>query len=215
MQVRAKSGYSFERKVRREEGFERYIKAPRIKWTGEGKNNVQKILRFHQPPRLFKPIIEESRFTKADARGKDGTLYEIKKYSKKDITKFRLYSEPIIKVAPSRSKWGKGDPYYDSFKDSDEYNRFIHRITKTRWWRKYNQTLLENIYKSNSGIFSKDGLSPHNELDFKWVINKGGYSPLFEGNHRLTIVFRLKQKLNWDDKVLIFLKNIGILNKYK
>jgi len=215
MQLRAKTGYSFERKVRREEGFERYIKAPRIKWTGEGKNNVQKLLSLNKNPRLFKPIIEESKFTKADARGKDGTLYEIKKYSKKDILKFKLYSEPIIKVAPSRSKWGKGDPYYDSFKDSDEYNRFIRKLTRTMWWRKYNKTLLENIYKSNSGIFSKDGFIPHKDLEFKWVINKGSYAPIFEGYHRLTIVFRLKQKLGWNDKVLIFLKKIGILNKYK
>ena len=83
------------------------------------------------------------------------------------------------------------------------------------WWRRYNKTLLENIYKSNSGIFSKDGFIPHKDLEFKWVINKGSYAPIFEGYHRLTIVFRLKQKLEWNDKVLIFLKKIGILNKYK
>jgi len=213
MQVRAKTGYSFERKVRKREGFERYIKAPRIKWTGVGRNNVQKLLSLNKNPRLFKPIMEESKFTKADARGKDGTLYEIKKYSKKDIIKFKLYSEPIIKVAPSRSKWGKGDPYYDSFKDSDEYNKFIYKLTKTRWWRKYNKILLENIYKSNSGIFSKDGFISHEELEFKWVINKGSYAPIFEGYHRLTIIFRLKQKNKWYDRILIFLKKIGILNK--
>jgi hypothetical protein len=213
MQLRAKTGYSFERKVRKREGFERYIKAPRIKWTGVGKNNVQKLLSLDKNPKLFKPIMEESKFTKADARGKDGTLYEIKKYSKKDIIKFKLYSEPIIKVAPSRSKWGKGDPYYDSFKDSDEYNKFIYKLTKTRWWRKHNKTLLKNIYKSNSGIFSKDGFISHEELEFKWVINKGEYAPIFDNYHRLTIVFRLKQKNKWYDKILIFLKKITILKK--
>ena len=213
MQLRAKTGYSFERKVRKREGFERYIKAPRIKWTGVGKNNVQKLLSLDKNPKLFKPIMEESKFTKADARGKDGTLYEIKKYSKKDILKFKLYSEPIIKVAPSRSKWGKGDPYYDSFKDSDEYNKFIYKLTKTRWWRKHNKTLLKNIYKSNSGIFSKDGFISHEELEFKWVINKGEYAPIFDNYHRLTIVFRLKQKNKWYDKILIFLKKITILKK--
>jgi len=213
MQLRAKTGYSFERKVRKREGFERYIKAPRIKWTGVGKNNVQKLLSLDKNPKLFKPIMEESKFTKADARGKDGTLYEIKKYSKKDIIKFKLYSEPIIKVAPSRSKWGKGDPYYDSFKDSDEYNKFIYKLTKTRWWRKHNKTLLKNIYKSNSGIFSKDGFISHEELEFKWVINKGEYAPIFDNYHRLTIVFRLKQENKWYDKILIFLKKITILKK--
>lgn len=215
MQLRAKTGYSFERKVRREEGFERYIKAPRIKWSGVGRNNVQKLLSLNKNPELFKPIFEESRFIKADARSVDGTLYEIKKYSKSQMNKFNLYSEPIIKVAPNRSEWGVGNPYYDSFDGSDEYNDFIRRLTKTKWWRKYNKTILENIYKSNSGIFSKDGFIPHDEIEFKWVINEGDYAPIFEGYHRLTIVFRLKQKLSWKDKVLIFLKNIGILNKYK
>jgi len=212
MQARAKTGYDFERMVRKKEGFERYIKAPRIKWTGVGKNNVQKLLSLNKNPRLFRPIIEESRFTKADAKGKDGTLYEIKKYSKKDIVKFKLYSEPIIKVAPTRSKWGVGDPYYDSFKDCNEYNRFIYKITKTMWWRKYNKTLLENIYKSNSGIFSKDGFISHDELEFKWVINKGEYAPIFENYHRLTIVFRLKQEVKWFSRVLTILRKITIIN---
>jgi hypothetical protein len=211
-QPRAKTGYSFERKVRKREGFERYIKAPRIKWSGEGKNNVQRLLSLNKDPELFKPIMEMSKFTKADARGKDGTLYEIKKYDRKDITTFKLYSEPIIKVAPSRSKWGKGDPYYDSFKDNSEYNEFIYKLTKTKWWRKYNKTILENIYKSNSGIFSKDGFISHEDLEFKWVINKGEYAPIFDNYHRLTIVFRLKQKINWFNRILIILKKIIIIN---
>ena len=80
------------------------------------------------------------------------------------MNKFNLYSEPIIKVAPNRSEWGVGNPYYDSFDGSDEYNDFIRRLTKTKWWRKYNKTILENIYKSNSGIFSKDGFIPHDEI---------------------------------------------------
>jgi hypothetical protein len=215
MQLRAVTGYSFEREVRGREGFKRYIKAPRIKWSGDGRNNVERLVSLGKNPELFKPIIDESKFTKADAMDVNGNLFEIKKYFKKDLHKFRLYSEPIIKVAPRRSKWGKGDPYYDNFKDAEEYNRFIYKMTKTKWWRKYNKTILENIYKSNSGIFSKDGFIPHDEIEFKWVINEGDYAPIFEGYHRLTIVFRLKQKLSWKDKVLIFLKNVGILNKYK
>ena len=79
MQHRARTGLSFEVQVRKKEGFERYIKAPRIKWSGTGKNNMEKILSLKKNPKLFKPILSESKFTKADARGKDGTLYEIKK----------------------------------------------------------------------------------------------------------------------------------------
>jgi len=218
MQLRAISGYSFEREVRGREGFKRYIKAPRIKWTGEGRNNVQKILSLNKNPKLFKPILEESKFTKADAMDVDGNLFEIKKYFKKDLYKFRLYSEPIIKVAPRRSKWGKGDPYFDNFKDSEEYNRFIYKMTKTKWWRKYNKIILENIYKSNSGIFSRDGFIPYSELEFKWVINKGEYAPIFENYHRLTIVFKIKEKLTFKNKILKFvyntLDNFNIVSKF-
>jgi hypothetical protein len=194
MQHRARTGLSFEVQVRKKEGFERYIKAPRIKWSGTGKNNMEKILSLKKNPKLFKPILSESKFTKADARGKDGTLYEIKKYSKKDIESYKLYSEPIIKVAPSRKNWGEGNPYYDAFNTSNEYNDFIKKIVKTKWWKKYNKTILKSIYKSNSGIFSKEGFIPYSDLKFKWVINKGEYGPIFEGYNRLSIIFRLKNK---------------------
>ena len=138
--------------------------------------------------------MSKSKFVKADARDKNGVLYEIKKYNRSDLTTYKLYSEPIIKVAPTRSKWGKGDPYYDAFESCNEYNTFIYKITKTRWWRKYNKTILKNIYTSNSGIFSKDGFIPYSDLKFKWVINKGEYGPIFDGYNRLTIIFKIKDK---------------------
>jgi len=193
-QVRAKTGLEFEVLVRSREGFERYIKAPRIKWTGTGKNNMERLLSVNKNPNKFKPIMSESKFIKADARDKNGVLYEIKKYNISDLNTYKLYSEPIIKVAPTRSKWGKGDPYYDAFESCDEYNKFIYKITKTRWWRKYNKTILKNIYTSNSGIFSKDGFIPYTDLKFKWVINKGEYGPIFHGYNRLTIIFKIKDK---------------------
>lgn len=193
-QIRAKTGLEFEVFVREKEGFERYIKAPRIKWSGTGRNNMERLLSVGKNPKKFKPIMSKSKFIKADARGKDGILYEIKKYNIKDLKSYKLYSEPIIKVAPSRSKWGKGDPYYDAFESCDEYNKFIYSLTKTRWWRRYNKEILKNIYTSNSGIFSKDGFIPHSKLKFKWVINKGEYGPIFDGYHRLSIIFKIKDK---------------------
>jgi hypothetical protein len=218
MQLRAITGYSFEREVRSRENFERFIKAPRIKWTGVGKNNVERLVSLKKNPKLFKPIIEESKFVKADAKDSDGILYEIKKYYKKELNKFKLYSEPIIKVSPRRSEWGKGNPFYDNFKDSKEYNHFIYKMTKTKWWRKYNKIILENIYKSNSGIFSRDGFIPHSELEFKWVINKGEYAPIFENYHRLTIVFKIKENLTIKNKIIRFvhliLDKFNIVSKF-
>ena len=34
--------------------------------------------------------------------------------------------------------------------------------------------------------------NPHEKLEFKWVINKGEYGPIFDGYYRLSIVFKLK-----------------------
>jgi site-specific DNA-adenine methylase len=42
--------------------------------------------------------MEESKFVKADARNKDGSLYEIKKYSRKDLKKFRAHFNKITFV---------------------------------------------------------------------------------------------------------------------
>jgi hypothetical protein len=190
--IRVNAGYGFEKDIRLKHNFERHIKSPRIKWSGSGRNNVNKIISLGKDPELFIPIMEESKFVKADARDKNGNLYEIKKYSRKDLKKFRLYSEPIIKVCPTRSKWGKGNPFFDNFNGSDEYNEFIYNITKTKWWRKYNQKILENICMSNEGIFSIDGLIPNSELEFKWVINKGEYGTIFDNYHRLSIVVKIK-----------------------
>ena len=189
-----KTGKEFEEYIFRSYGLSRHMKRPRIVWAGEGKNNIIKLISLDKNPEKFKPILSESKFIKSDAIDKEGNLYEIKKYSKKQLIKFRLYSEPIIKVSPSRSKWGKGDPFYDNFTSVVEYNSFITNLLNTKWWQQYNQIILDSITQSNRGIYCKDGFIEHKKLEFKWVINKGEYSPIFDGYHRLSIVFKLKEK---------------------
>jgi hypothetical protein len=211
---RVRAGYAFEREVRSKHNFERFIKAPRITWSGEGKNNAEKILSLNKNPEAFKPIFEKSRFDKADAKGLDGTLYEIKKYSRKELETYTLYSEPIIKVAPTRRKWGAGDPFYEAFKDSNEYNYFINGIVRTKWWRKYNSRIMKSITHSNCGLFTKDGFIPKNELEFKWVINDGQYGCIFDDYHRLSIVVRIKPKY-WYYDILKMSKKMFIINKFK
>ena len=85
-QVRAKTGLEFEVIVRDREGFERYIKAPRIKWSGTGKNNMERLLSVNKNPNKFKPIMSESKFIKADARDKNGVLYEKNKKTSNNYT---------------------------------------------------------------------------------------------------------------------------------
>lgn len=195
-----KTGKEFEEYIFRAYGLSRHMKRPRLHWAGKGKNNVIKLVSLNKNAEKFKPILSECKFIKCDAIDKEGNLYEIKKYSKKQLKKYRLYSEPIIKVSPSRSKWGKGDPFYDNFTSSTEYNGFIENLFNTKWWTRYNQIILDSITHSNRGIYCKDGFLSHEKLEFKWVINKGEYSPIFDGYHRLCIVFKLKEKYIEGDK---------------
>ena len=62
---------------------------------------------------------------------------------------------------------------------------------ETSWWKKFNNIILDSITHSNRGIYCKDGFIPHTQLDFKWVLNKGEYSPIFDGYYRLCIVFKI------------------------
>jgi hypothetical protein len=194
VQSRVKGGKDFERHICKINGYRKHSKTPRLKWAGEGNNNIERILSLNKDPRKFRPILSDSKFVKSDARDKEGNLYEIKKYDRIDLKKYRLYSEPIIKIAPSRSNWGVGNPYYDHFSNSDEYNKFIRKMTKTWWWRKHNKTIMDNITGSNCGVICKDGMIPHSDLEFKWVINKGEYGPIFDDYYRLSIIFKIKDE---------------------
>lgn len=199
-QKRVKTGKEFEEYICRLYGLSRHMKRPRLHWSGEGKNNINKLLSVDKNPEKFKPILSESKFIKSDAIDKEGNLYEIKKYSKNQLKKYRLYSEPIIKVAPSRSKWGSGDPFFDNFKSSLEYNNFIVELMNTKWWQNYNQIILDSIIYSNKGIYCKDGFLSHDQLDFKWIINTGEYGPIFDGYYRLSIVFKIKEEIINDEE---------------
>lgn len=194
IQPRVRTGKEFEEYICRVYGLSRHMKRPRLHWTGEGRNNVNKLVSLDKNPEKFKPILSESRFTKSDAIDEDGNLYEIKKYTKQQLTKYRLYSEPIIKVSPSRSKWGEGDPFFDNFNNCDEYNSFIANLLNTEWWKRYNQIILDSITHSNRGIYCKDGFICQEKLEFQWVINKGKHGPIFDGYHRISIVFKIKDK---------------------
>jgi hypothetical protein len=185
----------FEDHICRVYGLSRHMKRPRLQWTGKGKNNMDKLCSLDKCPKKFKPILSQSKFIKSDAMDEEGNLYEIRKYSEKQLKTYRLYSEPIIKVAPSRNKWKGGNPFFDAFKDKEEYNSFIENITTTKWWKRYSNIILDSITHSNRGIYCKDGFIPQSKLTFKWVINKGEFGNIFDGYNRLCIVFKLKDSV--------------------
>ncbi len=186
-----KTNKDFEEYIYRSYGLSRYTKRPRLFWSGEGKSNIDKLCSLDKCPKKFKPILGLSQFVKSDAMDEEGNLYEIKRLSIKQLKNYRLYSEPILKVAPRKDKWGEGNPFFDSFNTADEYNTFIESLMETSWWKKFNNIILDSITHSNRGIYCKDGFIPHTQLDFKWVLNKGEYSPIFDGYYRLCIVFKI------------------------
>ena len=195
-----KSNKEFKEYIYRSYGLSRHTNRPRLFWSGEGKNNIDKLCSLDKCPKKFKPILGLSKFIKSDAMDDEGNLYEIKKLTINQLNKFRLYSEPILKVAPNKSDWGVGNPFFDSFESSDEYNTFIESLMNTNWWKKYNSIILDSITHSNRGIYCKDGFVPLTQLEFKWVLNKGEYSPIFDGYYRLSIVFKIKDE-NVSNKV--------------
>jgi hypothetical protein len=192
VQFRVKSGSDFEKKVCQEFNLIKYDKRPSIRWNGNGRNIFQKILSLNKDPELFYPLIDKSNFFKCDAKDLNGYFYEIKKYSKSDLIVPKLYSEPIIKVAPRRTNWGKGNFILDNF-TSTEYNDFIYRMTQTKWWSENNKIILDNITKTCKGIYLLDGYVPNDNFEYNWVINKKEYGAIFENYHRLSIVFNLRK----------------------
>ena len=199
-----KSNKDFKEYIYRSYGLSRHTNRPRLFWSGEGKNNIDKLCSLDKCPKKFKPILGLSKFVKSDAMDDEGNLYEIKKLSISQLKKYRLYSEPILKVSPRKDSWGKGNPFFDSFESSKEYNEFIVSLMETNWWKKYNSIILDSITHSNRGIYCKDGFVPHTHLDFKWVLNQGRYSPIFDGYYRLCIVFKLKD--NMSEEIIEFKK---------
>jgi hypothetical protein len=86
VQERVKSGSDFEKTVCQEFNLIKYDKRPSIRWSGNGRNNFQKILNLNKDPELFYPLIDKSNFFKCDAKDLNGYFYEIKnkqKYRKK------------------------------------------------------------------------------------------------------------------------------------
>lgn len=184
-QSRNKTGREFEKKICEEKGWKHSETKPKIKWGGRGRSIFDKMATFIDTPKDFKPLINESTFTKYDAITQDGEFVEIKKYDMSHFNEWTLYSEPIrcIKNRPDIPKvtnlFGGGN-----FEDSViNYNNFIDNISKS-----LNNEIIDLICRTNTGIQCKDGFIPNEKLEFKWVIIKG-----WKGYNRLSIVFRIKK----------------------
>jgi len=178
MQTRAVTGIQFENNTL--EGYRKVNISPRIMWEGIGRNNFDKIKSLNYDVTKFIIIWEKSRFTKADWEGPNGELYEVKKYSRKDIDKWKLFSEPFFKMASKgRLKCMR----------VEEYNKFVDEFYE---YNKSNGTfdkIIKNICNSVSGIYIENHeCIPMEDLEFKIEILRN----CWEGYNRITLFFRLK-----------------------
>jgi len=193
VQKRAISGFKFEKEICIKKGWRNDSKSPSLYWEGNGKSWIEKLKNVNFNVEAFRVNLNKSKFNKWDATD-GGSNYEIKKYDTEKIQgKYILYSEPIIKIAPSRSGWKKGNTQYDVFPSPEKYNEFINDLMHSTWWKKDSEKILNKIVNSSKGIQFKDRFIEKNDIEFSWKLNTGKerIAPIFEGYHRLSIVFKL------------------------
>jgi len=190
VQRRAISGFKFEMDICENKGWKLESKSPSLYWEGNGKSWIDKLISVDFNVEDFRVNLKKSNFKKWDATDQLGNKYEIKKYDVEKIQgKYVLYSEPIIKIAPSRSKWKKGNKQYDVFPSPDKYNQFINNLMDSNWWKRDATKILNKIVNSSKGIqFDNNVFINKNDIEFCWKLNRG-----WNGYNRLSIVFLLKK----------------------
>jgi hypothetical protein len=188
MQIRVKSGTDFEKEVCLQRNLTKSESKPTIKWSGEGKNNFDKIVSCNFDVDKFYPL-SDSKYGKHDAINSNGDKVEIKKYRLNEIYNWNLYSEPFpcIKGQGELShiidKFGNG-----SIDTSREiFNNFIENLMYKDF-----SYIIPKISNSNIGIHLIDAFVPNSELEFRINIKEKEW----KGFDRAKIQFKLKNDFN-------------------
>jgi len=186
-QSRNKTGIENEILICKEKGWKKVSKSPRIKWTGTGRSNFDKIHSVGYDASKFKPTFM-SVYEKYDAIKPNGEKVEIKGYLFKNIrNKWITYSEPIFKVSSPASVTKVIKLFGDGNQEKaiDKYNSFVESMMG-----EVGQEILEKITLSNIGIQLEDVFVPQSMLEYRWNILKSAW----KGFYRLEIQFRIKDK---------------------
>ena len=178
VQNRVKSGKLFEQSLIKD-GWIVKPKSPKFKWSGEGRSFIQKMRHCRFISELF-ILDESSSMCKYDiVHLETNRVREVKKYMKKDLNKWTLYSEPFFKIA-TRSQQKKIDVIvYNKF--ANEF--YDHNLTTGLFDR-----VIDKMTSCSEGIMVQDGFIPNKEIEFrtKLVENQWG------GYNRITIQFRIR-----------------------
>ena len=178
MQKRAKVGVDFEKDCEID-GWVRKTKSPKLKWNGNGKDNVDKIINCGFNPSLF-TLSENNDLSKYDIYNPTlNTFREVKRYTKSKLKSWKMYSEPYFKIASKTSldKIGK-----------EEYNSFVQKFWDYNQDTGLFEKVLHGINDLSEGIVLIDGFVPKEEFEFRTVIVK----TTWKGYYRITIEFKLR-----------------------
>lgn len=164
-------------------GWVKATTKPKLKWRGEGRNNIEKIINSDYNPNKFS-VLENITLNKYDIYNPvTKKKREVKSYFTSEVNKWTLYSEPYFKIA-KRAQLSKIS--------AEKYNEFL-----TKFYNHANTTGLlkfiqEQMICSNEGIVFKDGFVPIENLEFRTVVRNNQW----KGYDRIQIQFRVNTQMS-------------------
>jgi hypothetical protein len=177
MQTRCKTGIEFEESFTKL-GWKRLNSSPKLRWTGYGRTNIEKIVSLNFDHTNF-CLLGGSYFDKYDLYNprtfKDR---EVKKYYLSQISKWTLYSEPYFKV---------GSYQQVDLVDTVEYNNFVKNFYEYHTKSGLLEEVQRGMIRTAEGIQLIDGFVPKTQLEFRTVVLNG-----WAGYDRITIQFKIK-----------------------
>ena len=178
-QTRVRTGQEFENSIPTTDWIISPTK-PSFVWTGEGRNVYERIKSVGFDAHKFY-LTENSTFQKWDLISKvDSTkTADAKRYLKKKLLRWTLYSEPYFKVA-TRSNLNKIG--------LQEYNKFVDEFYELNCKSGTFDTIIKKMTENSIGIVTLDGFISIEDIEFRTTVVKSAW----KGYHRITIEFRLK-----------------------
>jgi hypothetical protein len=177
VQSRVIAGRNMEKYVLRD-GWVKSSTRPILKWRGEGRNNIEKIINSNYNPKEFS-ILENINLNKYDIYNPTTKKKrEVKSYYISQVNNWILYSEPYFKIS-TRSQLNKIGP--------EVYNDFLERFYAHANNSGLFKFIQEQMISSNEGIVFKDGFIPKEQLEFRTIIQKKQW----KGYNRIQIQFKL------------------------
>jgi hypothetical protein len=111
---------------------------------------------------------------------KDSTkVADAKRYIKKKLSSWTLYSEPYFKVA-TRSNLNKIG--------LKEYNKFVNEFYELNSKNGMFDTVIKKMTENSIGIVTLDGFISIENIEFRTTVIKSAW----KGYHRITIQFKIK-----------------------